>query len=211
MYNQNNAAQEASPVTTSYEIEVGEDLCEMLGYDKSKSRGHLTAGGSIANIEAMWAARNVKFMPLAFKTALQVETSLAAAKDQYYIDLPQLGKKVKYVDATDWQLLNLDTDAILNIPDDVLAILNQGSTTEVTYEQLMTLMKKYTLESIGPFLFYKKYDINKPPCVFAPVTAHISMFKGTNITGLGAGDRTFNLVAVDKSSRMSMEGKGILK
>ena len=212
MYNQNNAAQEGGTVTTSYEIKVGQDLCEMLGFDRSKSRGHLTAGGSIANIEAMWAARNVKFMPLAFKTALQVETSLAAAKDQYYIDLPQLGKKVKYVDATDWQLLNLDTDAILNIPDDVLAILNKGSSTnKVTYEQLMTLMKKYTLESIGEFMFYKKYDINNTPCVFAPVTAHISLFKGNNITGLGTGDKNFILVPVDKSSRMNMEGKGILK
>ena len=212
LYNQNNAAQEASSVTTSYEIEVGEDLSVMLGYDREKSRGHLTAGGTIANIEAMWAARNVKFLPLAFKTALQEEPSLAVAKHQYQIYLPQLDQTVKYVDATDWQLLNLDTDAILSIPDDVLAILNESkrrTDKEVTYEELMTLLKGYTLESIGAFMFYKRYDIKNPPCVLLPSTAHISLYKGTNITGLGTGDKNVVLIPVDKSSRMNMKGTRI--
>ena len=70
LYNQNNVTQESSSVTTTYEIEVGKDLSEMLGFDRGKSRGHLTAGGTIANIEVMWAARNVKFLPLAFESAL---------------------------------------------------------------------------------------------------------------------------------------------
>lgn len=34
LYNQNNVAAEASPVTTVLEIEVGNDLCSMLGYKK---------------------------------------------------------------------------------------------------------------------------------------------------------------------------------
>ena len=33
LYNQNNVAAEASPVTTRLEIEVGNDLCRMLGYN----------------------------------------------------------------------------------------------------------------------------------------------------------------------------------
>ena len=32
LYNPNNVAPEASPLTTLIEYEVGQDLCEMLGY-----------------------------------------------------------------------------------------------------------------------------------------------------------------------------------
>ena len=43
--------------------------------------GHLVTGGTIANIEAIWAARNVKFFPLALQRAFKKEEKLAAAKD----------------------------------------------------------------------------------------------------------------------------------
>lgn len=62
-------AAEASPLTTMLEYHLGQDLCQMLGYrrrppkDTSKAKeledepvgwGHITPGGSIANLEAMW-------------------------------------------------------------------------------------------------------------------------------------------------------------
>ena len=72
LYNQNNVAAEASPVTTRLEIEAGNDLCRMLGYTVPPDGqppapgqvvpwGHITSGGTVANIEALWAARNLKF------------------------------------------------------------------------------------------------------------------------------------------------------
>lgn len=50
-YNPNNVAFEASPFTTRLEIEVGVQLCDMLGYtvDNSKSDtawGHITCDGT---------------------------------------------------------------------------------------------------------------------------------------------------------------------
>ena len=74
LYNQNNVAAEASPVTTRLEIEVGNDLCRMLGYAVPAHGeapaagtpvpwGHITSGGTVANIEALWAARNLLFAP----------------------------------------------------------------------------------------------------------------------------------------------------
>ena len=80
MFNQNNCAAEASTVTTRMEVEVGRDLCVMLGYDKDQSMGHLVAGGSIANIEAIWAARNVKYFPLGLQEALMKEEKLSVAR-----------------------------------------------------------------------------------------------------------------------------------
>ena len=80
LFNQNNCAAEASTVTTKFEVEVGTDLCVMMGYDKEKCMGHLTVGGSVANIEAIWAGRNVKYFPLGLQEALLKEDSLADAR-----------------------------------------------------------------------------------------------------------------------------------
>lgn len=44
MYNPNNVATEASPLTTEKEREVGRELCDMLGYgyDNVTPWGHIT-------------------------------------------------------------------------------------------------------------------------------------------------------------------------
>ena len=42
--------------------------------------GHLTTGGTVANIEAIWAGRNVKYFPLGLQEALIKEERLAAAR-----------------------------------------------------------------------------------------------------------------------------------
>lgn len=62
LYNPNNVAIEASPFSTAAEILVGEQLCEMLGYnnnhgipDLPTGWGHVTSGGSVANLESVWA------------------------------------------------------------------------------------------------------------------------------------------------------------
>lgn len=72
LYNQNNVATEASPITTLLENEVGQDLCLMLGHDPSHALGHITCGGSVANVESIWATRNLKFYPLSLKLAIEM-------------------------------------------------------------------------------------------------------------------------------------------
>lgn len=42
--------------------------------------GHLTSGGTTANIEAIWAARNVKYFPLGLQEALLKEDRLSKAR-----------------------------------------------------------------------------------------------------------------------------------
>ena len=60
-YNPNNVAFEASPFTTLIELEVGNQLCDMLGYktyeddcDTPLSWGHITCDGTVANLESIW-------------------------------------------------------------------------------------------------------------------------------------------------------------
>ncbi|WEM44697.1 pyridoxal-dependent decarboxylase (plasmid) [Photobacterium sp. DA100] len=99
MYNPNNCAHEASPVTTELEIEAGQDLCKMFGYDVNKAWGHITSGGTVANYEGVWVARNVKTMPLAI------------AEHE--------GAKDLVAGMTEHQLLNMNTTKVLDLTDEL--------------------------------------------------------------------------------------------
>lgn len=81
LWNQNNCAAEGGPMTTAYEIEAGSDLCEMIGLNRDQSMGHLVAGGSIANIEAIWVARNLKYYPVGLQEALLKDEKLRGARE----------------------------------------------------------------------------------------------------------------------------------
>lgn len=54
--NPNNHAYEGGPVTTEMEMEVTDLLLKFAGFNKGW--GHITSGGSLANMEALWAARD---------------------------------------------------------------------------------------------------------------------------------------------------------
>lgn len=100
LYNPNNCAFEGSPATTALEIEVGRHLAALMGYDPQKSWGHITSGGTVANYEGLWMARNLKSIPVAVK----------AVKPELVSDLD------------DWQLVNLPTARILDLLDQVKSL-----------------------------------------------------------------------------------------
>lgn len=54
--NTNNHALDGGPPTSQMEKEVVSDLCSMMGYDPESSLGHLSSGGTVANLEALWVA-----------------------------------------------------------------------------------------------------------------------------------------------------------
>jgi tyrosine decarboxylase len=95
LYNPNNCAYEGSPATTALEIEVGRQLAGMMGYDPGRAWGHVTSGGTVANYEGLWMARNLKSIPLAVRACLP---ELVAGLDN-------------------WQLLNMPTVQILDLAD----------------------------------------------------------------------------------------------
>ncbi|RMX37526.1 hypothetical protein pdam_00012808, partial [Pocillopora damicornis] len=190
----NNCAAEASTVTTKFEVEVGKDLCIMMGYDGDKAMGHLTAGGSVANIEAIWAGRNVKYFPLGLQEALLKEEKLAAARG-YKITFPQRGgEKGELQSASQWELLNLDVDTILRMPKDVEDL------TGLQHQDFMGVMGQYLYESVGAQEFARRHMLTQSPCVIVPSTAHISLTKAVTILGLGR--ESLVTVAVDEDARM---------
>jgi glutamate/tyrosine decarboxylase-like PLP-dependent enzyme len=54
--NPNNHALDGGPGTSDLEQEVVADLAEMMGFP-AETLGHLTSSGTIANLEALWVAR----------------------------------------------------------------------------------------------------------------------------------------------------------
>jgi glutamate/tyrosine decarboxylase-like PLP-dependent enzyme len=118
LFNQNNCAAEASTVTTKYEVEVGFDLCKMVGFDPDIAAGHIVTGGTLANIESMWAARNIKYYALGLQDAINNEEALDKAME-LTVYLPHKKQDVKIVDATSWELLNLKSDVIIELPEKV--------------------------------------------------------------------------------------------
>src|SRR5271165_7114339 len=99
LYNPNNVTPEAAPVTEQWELEVGRDILNLLGYKAPSAPGapeparsefgwaHVTSGGTIANLEALWAARNARYFPFA---ALRIAQGLG-------MDVPFLSASLQRV------------------------------------------------------------------------------------------------------------------
>ena len=60
LYNPNNCSYDVSSTSTELELEVGKQMASLFGYDPERAWGHITSGGTIANYEALWVARNLK-------------------------------------------------------------------------------------------------------------------------------------------------------
>jgi glutamate/tyrosine decarboxylase-like PLP-dependent enzyme len=58
LVNPNNHALDGGPGTSALEVEVVAELAEMFGLTEP-SLGHLTSSGTIANLEALWVAREL--------------------------------------------------------------------------------------------------------------------------------------------------------
>jgi glutamate/tyrosine decarboxylase-like PLP-dependent enzyme len=181
MYNQNNVALEASPVTTLLEVEVSKDLCTMLGYAPSGSAwGHLTCGGSTANIEALWAARNLKFYPLTLRHALREDPQLAPAAE-LTVTLPsgESGGKLTKLDT--WSTLNLGIDETLSLSARIEEEFG------VAPDVVTAATSPYSLQNMGFTGFVRQFLDGIPePAILVPGSKHYSLTKGAAILGIGA-------------------------
>lgn len=57
--NPNNHALDGGPATAGLEREAVASLATMVGFDAATTLGHLTSSGTIANLEALWVARQL--------------------------------------------------------------------------------------------------------------------------------------------------------
>ena len=205
LYNPNNVAFEASTATTILEMLVGDDLCKMLGYTMPtwaeieagalRPWGHLTCGGTVANIEAIWSSRNLKYYPLALQAALKNEPEFIAAK---YIEVPLVtGASQILTELDTWSLLNLKGDDILALP----ARLQQEY--QIDTETIAQAIAKYSLQNLGIQEFSRLFLANTAasPVLIVPGTKHYSFAKTTALLGIGSANIID--VPVDRDARMN--------
>ena len=182
MYNQNNVATEASPVTSLLEKEVGEDLCKMLGFkissESNSAWGHITADGSIANLESMWMNRNLKFYPVSiYKMVMDIE-DFADAREILVNVYGGNSQQKKLKELSTWELLNLNGDDIVELPENV------ANASDVSIDVVNEKLASYLVQNIGMAAFCKETGINDLR-VFVPATRHYSWPKAGTILGLG--------------------------
>lgn len=190
LYNPNNVAIEASPVTTRLELEVAQQLARMMGYDPVTSWGHLTSGGTVANFEALWVARNVIYLPLAAR----------GAADELGLDLD-----VVRADGSSAPLRDLDLRELVNIHPDAAMDLWEGLWTGAPKSDVQTALQEHSLQHLG----YQEYvarldrafgDPLPPSVVLVAATAHYSWEKIVRALGIGSNQLVF--IPVDERFRL---------
>ena len=206
LYNQNNVAAEASPLTTELEIRVGNDLCRMLGYPVPTGKltpgttvpwGHITCDGSVANIEALWAARNVKYFPIALQTALRESPILrpAGALEVKLLD----GTSKRLADQDTWTLLNLKIDDVVGLPDEIKTRFG------ISLDAITRALHPYGIQNVGILEFYRRFmsGVTATPIAITPATRHYSWPKAGTL--LGIGQDSILRVPVDRQARMRVD------
>jgi hypothetical protein len=224
MYSPNNVANETSPVTTELEYLVGKQLCNMLGYPKWKQDsinpwGHLACDGSVANLEAIWVARNLKYYPLSLRLAVSPKDGdtydgpLGFIAHSFEVNRCGSKKKTRLVDCSTWDLLNLEPATALGLPDQLF------SQYGVSSDFLTTALKPFLVQSMGMEALNARFNIKVPldertkadkaagqalaGKFLIAATKHYSWPKGGAIAGLGSD--TFLDIKVDVRARMSMK------
>jgi glutamate/tyrosine decarboxylase-like PLP-dependent enzyme len=201
LYNPNNVTPEAAPVTVQWELDVGADILRMLGYHPpprnvgpsgAKSEfgwAHVTSGGTVANLEALWLARNIRYFPLAVRDIvmredipLTLRLPDGAAEERHPID-------------------SLEESACLGIkPNQAIYLYSRfidavrhhyGLNRSEGCEKASTLLagSKYSISHHGTRACYASH----PPALFVAGTRHYSLSKIADLLGIGRE----NIILVD--------------
>lgn len=187
-YNQNNITRESATVTTAFEAEAMQGLAKMLGYDPQRSWGHLCSGGTLANIEALWTARNLALFPY----------QLALVRASASLDLRlQISTLLKNLDV-DLDPQHLRSAQSLVLYKEILAWAE-------TCTELKTLLSGCSVTTLGLLGFYRACEqmgLGTPPHLRVAYSqnAHYSLQKSLGLLGLGTASAL--LVPLDDQLRL---------
>jgi glutamate/tyrosine decarboxylase-like PLP-dependent enzyme len=183
--------------------------------DKLESWGHLTCDGTVANIEAFWAARNSKFLAYAIQQALLQSPKLK--KGQRVKVVIATGEEVLLVKLDPWTIINIPVDNVLSLPHKIWTLVNavaknrnkeeekadpNQSEAKVTLDEVYSEISNYTVARKGLVAYYLAFFQRgiKPPKYFVPGSKHYSLPKAGSM--LGVGDEDVVDIAMDADARL---------
>ena len=197
LYNPNNVSAEAGPATISRELEVGNQLATMCGYNTDPEHspiawGHLTSGGTVANYEALFNLREVKFFPLA----------LASATRELGLTLAEVGPEKREINSySPWELVNFSVSQTIELLKQAYARLKNQGLRHRELSDFWESVNRESLKHLGAVAFFEKHKELKPPIVLAPATAHYSWEKALRLLSLGERQ----LIKVNTTRNMTMD------
>ena len=184
LYNPNNVTEEAAPVTVEKELDFGKRVCQMLGYSAS-GWAHLCSGGSAANLEALWAARQSQFFPLVLRDVCRKNGWL-----DFMIKLPNYrltNTTTALCDCSDRQLLHLHPSESLFMLKNMSNYLHKKM--HMAYKDAKSLIARdaaasaYNIRTNGYAAVLAKVGLK--PVIFVSQSAHYSIKKAANLLGYG--------------------------
>lgn len=216
LYNQNNVVAEASPVTIVKELEYIKALCKMMNYpefdkellvnDPGKSSwGHLCSGGTLANLESMWAVRNLKFFPLSVKLLFLTDNNFN------WLESCFVRKNVKIGDLSVYQLLSISPGEALDIRNNLLEILNKKSSNKEEFkkrkeefENNIPTIQKLGFANFRDLCLRNNLNFNMP-VLLIPRPHHYCWPKIADVIGIGRGEDSVIEIPVDLNFKISIK------
>lgn len=186
LYHSNNVSAEASSATLKYELSVAKDFSKLFGYDHENSFGHITSGGTVANLESVFYFKATRFIPAIMALAIKTE----------HLPWPDF--------------LNQDLWSLLNTPLEQLPQLISKFKTYCSVHQknYATLINTYSLATLGDQVFWEQLRIyfNQKiglPVIIVPSNAHYCWSKASHLFGIGR--KQCLQVQMNSQLTMSME------
>lgn len=184
LYNQNNITEEAATITLQFEEEAMGLLAFMLGLPADTAWGHLCSGGTLANIEALWIARNLCLWPWQMAITL---------KEYPHSPLQMLVTQAQWEHPS-----TISKTEILNFQSQLAAMLEAD-------DSWWEAFKANSLSHLGWVRFSKKCleQLGQEPHLYVAMShnAHYSLGKALDLLGLGQA----NLLAVPLNAKMQMD------
>ena len=198
LYNPNNVTGEAAPITVALELEVGRMIAAMLGYNPRQAWAHISSGGTLATMEALWVARSVQFAPLIVRDYCREHRVV------FPIRLPN-GTEVPATEVDEPTLAALrPQDAIPLLRS--LARARQAMTGQPAEEVVVELNRyvannRFNVSRHGLGSVLAATGLR--PVVFASAAAHYSIAKACNV--LGYGEAALRLIPVNERFQLDPE------